>query len=73
MTEEEYHRHMAEEWAKQRPRPGTTAYKNRNHVQAKLPDHIYRAAWHYCQDHGLSFNTLTRILYERFFSNSTHG
>lgn len=71
MTEDELHAYMASEWDKQRPEPGSPAYKNRNHVQAKLPDDVYRKAWAYCQKNGLSFNSLTRSLYERFFQH--HG
>jgi hypothetical protein len=72
MNEEEFHERMAEEWARQRPRPGTSAYKNRNNICSKLSDHLYQEAWFYCRNNGLSFNSLTRILYERFF-NSHNG
>lgn len=69
--EKEIHDYIAAEWALQRPRPGTPAYKNRNHIQSKLPDELYRKAWAYCKQNGLSFNSLTRTLYERFFQH--HG
>jgi hypothetical protein len=69
MNDQQLHDFMAAEWKRQRPDPGTTAYKNRNHVQAKLTDELYRKAWAYCKKHGLSFNSLTRSLYETFFSS----
>jgi hypothetical protein len=68
MTEYDWHEYMANEWAKQRPRPGSEAFKNRNHIQAKLPDDLYQKAWTYCQINSLSFNSLTRKLYELFFN-----
>jgi hypothetical protein len=70
MTEDEIHHYIDAEWKRQRPEPGSPGYKNRNHIQAKLPDELYRKAWAYCKQHGLSFNSLTRTLHERFFSQN---
>jgi hypothetical protein len=58
------------EFTKRRPRPCTPGYKNRNLVQSKLTDELYRKAWIYCCDHGYSFSSFTRSLYESFFSES---
>ena len=58
------------EFTKRRPRPCTPGYKNRNLVQSKLTDELYRKAWIYCRDHGYSFSSFTRSLYESFFTES---
>jgi hypothetical protein len=58
------------EFTKRRPRPCTPGYKNRNLVQSKLTDELYRKAWVYCRDHGYSFSSFTRSLYESFFTES---
>lgn len=58
------------EFTKRRPRPCTPGYKNRNLVQSKLTDELYRKAWIYCRVHGYSFSSFTRSLYESFFSES---
>ena len=58
------------EFTKRRPRPCTPGYKNRNLVQSKLTDELYRKAWVYCRDHGYSFSSFTRSLYQSFFSES---
>lgn len=58
------------EFTRRRPRPCTPGYKNRNLVQSKLTDELYRKAWVYCRDHGYSFSSFTRSLYESFFSES---
>ena len=58
------------EFSKGRPRPCTPGYKNRNLVQSKLTDDLYRKAWVYCRDHGYSFSSFTRSLYESFFTES---
>ena len=58
------------EFTNRRPRPCTPGYKNRNLVQSKLTDELYRKAWIYCRVHGYSFSSFTRSLYESFFTES---
>lgn len=70
MTESEIHDYCKTEYAKQlQHRRACEEHKNRNHVQAKLTDELYRQAYNYCRENNLNFNSFTRLSYSFFLQH----